>query len=107
MGNFDSFLFGDIPGAAERRARLDAMVAHAITRSERMSGPAFTPAQKARLLLAGRGDIKRLLDDVEDRRRGFDLTRATAQERQVFVMELHNLRNSFDQGPFGLDPKQA
>ena len=78
--NFDRWLFGDEQSEADRHRHLDGILrskVNAATKSHKL-----TDSQRAKLRLAGRGDIKRFFDQVEDRRPDFEKDR-------------HNFRSGF------------
>ena len=51
----------------------------------------LTPVQKNKLLLAGRRDIKRLLDRIEDEPKTFEHLRTDLTRCQEFLMQLQPL----------------
>ena len=51
----------------------------------------LTPVQKNKLPLAGRRDIKRLLDRIEDERKTFEHLRTDLTRCQGFLMQLQPL----------------
>jgi hypothetical protein len=61
----------------------------------------LTRAQRAKLLLAGRGDIKRFFDQVEDRRREFETERRVYRNGLAALNRLEPYRQVFEDGPFG------
>src|ERR1017187_9349410 len=63
--NFDSWLFPAGYTAGERRKHLDEILQDRVKATVRHHKLSAT--QRAKLLLAGRGDIKRFFDQVEDR----------------------------------------
>ncbi len=65
----DQWVFGRFGGAAGTRTKLDSALALKIDELERLCG--LTESQKKKLLLAGRGDIKRFFDRVEELKRKF------------------------------------
>jgi hypothetical protein len=96
--NFDLWLFDDATESARGRhleqllqARVDAA----------MRGRKLTRAQRAKLQLAGRGDIKRFFDQVEDRRREFETERRVYKNGLAALRRLEPYRQVFQDGPFG------
>jgi hypothetical protein len=53
---------------------------------------ALTPAQERKLLLAGKGDLKRLFDEVADQRRNFELARSNEDRLRDFLRDVAPLR---------------
>ena len=120
---FDQWAFGGFggqPNAAAVRARLDSLLTLMIEDVDRTCG--LSDAQRAKLRLAGRGDLKRFFDRVEEKRRKFqDRTqnpRAGNDINAVF-QEIRPLQAKLQVGLFGdgslfaktirtiLDPKQV
>jgi hypothetical protein len=64
---FDQLLFGRFGGAGVYRNRLESALSLKLDDVERITG--ITPSQKRKLLLAGRGDIKRFFDKVDEAKR--------------------------------------
>ena len=69
---FDQWVFGNmgVANAGVARNKLDSLLTLNVDDLERTCG--LTPVQKKKLLLAGRGDIKRFFDRIEDMRKKFD-----------------------------------
>jgi hypothetical protein len=96
---FDLTLFGttgDIPSA---RDHLETLLTRKIDGVDRLSR--ITPMQQRKLLLAGRGDIKRLLDRVEDERKKFEKLRTDPARCEEFLEQLRPLSMRLFRGPFG------
>ena len=68
---FDQWVFGNmgVANAGVARNKLDSLLTLNVEDLERTCG--LTPIQKKKLLLAGRGDIKRFFDRIEDMRKKF------------------------------------
>ena len=81
------------------RAYMEALLTKKIDDIDRMSR--LTPVQKKKLQLAGRGDIKRLLDRIEDERKTFEYLRTDLPRIEEFLMRLQPLRLTIRRGPFG------
>jgi hypothetical protein len=98
--NFDRWLFDDDTGDEVSRGRhLERLLqtrVDAATREHKL-----TPAQRAKLHLAGRGDIKRFFDQVEDRRREFETERRVYRNGLAALRRLEPLGQVFRDGPFG------
>lgn len=97
-GNFDQWVFSGLGNAAAGRTRIDAMLALKVDEADRAC--ALTDAQKARLRLLGRGDVKRLFERVEEKRKQFQLVRSDQQKFQNFYQEIQPLQQAFQSGPF-------
>jgi len=65
----DNWVFGRFGGSAAARSRFDSALALRIDDLDRAVG--VTDAQRRKLTLAGRGDIKRIFDRVEELKRKF------------------------------------
>jgi hypothetical protein len=61
----------------------------------------LTPVQEEKLRLAGRGDIKRFFDQVEEKRQEFERSRTDFRRCQAFARELGPLRLASKNGPLG------
>jgi hypothetical protein len=96
--SFDRWIFGSTGDAKSGRAYLEALLQSKINDVNKVRG--LTPAQKKKLLLAGRGDIKRLFDRIEEERKEFALVRTDAAHCERFFRELNPLRVTMRQGPF-------
>jgi hypothetical protein len=98
----DQMLFGSSRTEAARASDLESILEARIASAER-DRPLSDP-EKKKLQLAGRGDIKYLLDRVEEVRAildGNDRVRIALDDYQQLVNELRPLRATFSQGPFG------
>jgi hypothetical protein len=80
---FDQRVSGRVPGINEVRDRYESALKSRIDRTVRLYG--LSEAQKKKLQLAGRGDIKRLLDRVEDTRKKARMSARDADEFQAVV----------------------
>ena len=78
---------------------MESLLTNKIDDIDRMSR--LTPVQKKKLQLAGRGDIKRLLDRIEDERKTFEHLRTDLPRIEEFLMRLQPLRLTIRRGPFG------
>ncbi len=97
--NFDRWIFGDID-ERERIERLEVMLAGNIERAARYNG--LTPAHRARLLLAGRGDLKRFFDRVAEKRAEFEVARKDTRAGLRLLQQLYPEQSDYQKGPFGL-----
>lgn len=98
---FDLHLFGSTGDAQSARAYLRKLLTGKIDVIDGTSR--LAPAQRKKLLLAGRGDIERLLEKVEDERKTFEQLNTDLNRCQKFLMELEPLRRMIRRGPFGPD----
>ena len=80
---FDHWASGGVPGINEVRDRYESALKSRVDRTVRLYG--LSEAQKKKLQLAGRGDIKRLLDRVEDTRKKARMPARDADEFQAVV----------------------
>ena len=97
--NFDRWLFGDEQSAADRHRHLDGILrskVNAATKTHKLTG-----SQRAKLRLAGRGDIKRFFDQVEDRRPDFEKDRHNFRAGFAALQRLNPLAQVYSEGPFG------
>jgi hypothetical protein len=88
--NFDRWVFGNAVNAGQGRARLDNMLRMQIAEVDR--GYSLTDAQKTKLELAGRGDIKRFFEAVDEKRRRFRTVQTDQQKFMAFYQELQPLQ---------------
>jgi hypothetical protein len=96
--SFDQCLFGTTGDTKSGHVYLESLLRRRIDDLDRMRG--LTPAQKKKLFLAGRGDIKRLFDLIEEERKEFEQVRTDADRCERFFRELQPLRLTIRQGPF-------
>jgi hypothetical protein len=96
---FDLTLFGTTGDTPSAQAHLESLLSRKIDEIERLSP--MTPIQQKKLLLAGRGDVKRLLDRVEDQRKTFDKLREDPARCEEFLEQLRPLSTQIFRGPFG------
>jgi hypothetical protein len=73
-GSFEQSVFGQATNSAGARTRLDAILRQKVDAIDRICG--LTDVQKQKLQLAGRGDVQRLFERVEDLRPKFQQTKA-------------------------------
>jgi len=97
----DQMLYGrfGVGGAGVARNKLDSALALRIDDVDRICG--VTEAQKKKLQLAGRGDIKRFFDRVEETKRRFE----SAKNNQFnnIWQEIQPLQTELNSGLFGDD----
>jgi hypothetical protein len=95
---FDDWALGGAAGAKRFRDHLETMLRKRIGQVEQMF--LLTPAQRQKLTLAGHGDIKRLLETVEDARRDFDLASGDVTRLSEIRKNLRVLDVAVSYGPF-------
>ncbi len=97
--NFDRWLFDDGRSEGERQRHLEAILQSKVALAA--SAHQLTGPQRAKLRLAGRGDIKRFFDQVEDRRSAFEIDRQSFKTGLAALRRLDDLSQSYHEGPFG------
>jgi hypothetical protein len=97
--NFDRWLFGDDQSEEARKTHLGEVLEARIDAFERRH--LLTDKQRAKLRTAGRGDIKRFFDEVQNRRRAFEKERQTYRTGRVALARLAPLSELYQEGPFG------
>jgi hypothetical protein len=97
--NFDRWMFADAPSEADRRKHLEDALEAQIDRAALHHK--LTAPQRAKLRLAGRGDIKRFFDQVEERRAQFELARKSYKAGRAALLQLAPLTQVYQEGPFG------
>ncbi len=96
---FDLNVFGSHADVEPSKARLKVTLANRI--GEIDWDTPLTPTEKQKLLLAGHGDIKRLLDKIEAQRIRFEGLRTDLDQCQELLVEVLPLKMSIVPGPFG------
>jgi hypothetical protein len=96
---FDQWVFNRQGGAASARSRLETMLALHIDELNRACG--LSPAQVRKLQLAGRGDVKRFFDRVEEAKRRF-LVSPNNPNNNIWN-EINPLQTAINVGLFGED----
>jgi hypothetical protein len=97
--NFDRWLFADERSESERWRHLDDILqakVEAVGREHKLTDP-----QRAKLRLAGRGDIKRFFDRVEDARIAFEVERQSFRTGHPALLRLEPLSQIYQEGAFG------
>jgi hypothetical protein len=97
--NFDRWLFADGGYEMVRQRHLDDILQDKVEAAARKHK--LTEAQRAKLRVAGRGDIKRFFDQVEDRRREFERDRRSFKTGLAALGRLTPLSRIYQEGPFG------
>jgi hypothetical protein len=97
--NFDQWVFGGRGNASVIRRRFDSQLILQVDEIERMCG--ISEVQKKKLQLAGRGDIKRLFDRVEELRKKFQLVKNDQNKFNEFWQDVQPFQVVFSRGAFG------
>ena len=97
--NFERWLFADEQTEGARQSHLDDLLRAKIENAYREHN--LTWPQRAKLQLAGRGDIKRFFDQVADKRNAFEIERKTFDTGLAALRRLDPLVQIYQQGPFG------
>jgi hypothetical protein len=96
--SFDRWLFGSTGDVESGHSYMESILKRKIVELDQMRR--LTVAEKKKLLLAGRGDIKRLFDRIEEERKEFELVRMDTDQCERFLLDLSPLRVTIHQGPF-------
>ena len=96
-GNFDRWLFGEELGRGPERHLEEILLTRVRTAAREHD---LSDAQRMKLQLAGRGDIKRFFDQVEDRRLEFEKARKSFRTGLAALQRLDDLSLIFRMGPF-------
>jgi hypothetical protein len=99
--NFEQAVFGDDREEEAQRARLRKILAEQIERAARYNR--LTPGHRAKLRLAGEGDMKRFFDHVAAKRREFEVARKNLNAGVRFLRGLYPEQADYFRGPFGAD----
>ena len=98
---FDQWVFGNIgmANAGAARTKLESLLSLNVEDLERTCG--LTPVQQKKLLLAGRGDIKRFFDRVEDLRKKFDKVKNDQNQFGLMWQDIQTLQSAYQAGVLG------
>lgn len=96
---FDQWVFGQRGNAALGKTRLESALLVQIENIDRLC--TLTEEQRQKLRLAGRGDIKRLFDRVEQLRKKFQLVKTDQNKINEFFQEVQPFQAALKRGPFG------
>src|SRR5271157_2788461 len=96
---FDQWVFGGPRNSRAGRNKLDSLLALQVDDVARMC--TLSEAQKKKLLLAGRGDIKRFFDKVEEKRKKFEKVKQDRTKIGEIYQELVPLQTALNSGLFG------
>jgi G3E family GTPase len=97
--NFDHWLFHDERSEEDRHRHLDLILQSKLNAAAR--DHKLTDSQRAKLQLAGRGDIKRFFDQVENRRQDFEKNRQSFRTGLAALQRLEPLVQIYREGAFG------
>jgi hypothetical protein len=98
--NFDRWVFAEGGNNALAAQRILNDLLRGKVESAAREGK-LTRTQQAKLLLAGKGDIKRFFDQVEERRVEFEKERKTFQTGFAALRRLEPVSKVYQEGPFG------
>lgn len=96
--NFDQWLYQEFRNAAGGRSRLESLLAlriEAVAQACELSDE-----QRQKLQLAGRGDIKRFTDRVEELRRKFQAVKTDQNRIQELLRDMQPYQTTIRNGPF-------
>jgi hypothetical protein len=95
--NFDRWLFGQQSAEVPKKHLEEILLTRVRTaaRDHRLN-----QQQTAKLQLAGRGDIKRFFDEVENKRKHFEIERKTFTRGAAALRGLEPLSRVYQRGPF-------
>jgi hypothetical protein len=99
--NFDRWLFADERSQEERRRHLEEILDAKILLADLEHKLTLTAQQQSKLRVAGRGDIKRFFDQVEDKRAQFETERQKYKTGLAALRRLAPIRQIYTEGPFG------
>jgi len=96
---FDQWVFGGPRNSRAGSSKLDSLLTLQVDDVARMC--TLSEAQKKKLLLAGRGDIKRFFDKVEEKRKKFAKVKNDQTKFNEIYQELVPLQAALNSGLFG------
>lgn len=99
--NFNMWVYGNSRDANTARTRLETQFKLKIDELARVAN--LTDAQKKKLELAGRGDVKRFFDLVEEKRKGFKAVQNDQNKFNDFYQELRTVQLKLNSGLYGPD----
>jgi hypothetical protein len=97
--NFDQWVFQNQGNAQNGRKRIEQMLTLRTEEIDRVCG--LSEGQKKKLQLAGRGDIKRFFDRVEDARKVFQAVKHDQNKFQEIWQHIQPLQTELSAGLFG------
>jgi hypothetical protein len=96
---FDQWVFGGGKNLATVRASTDSLLTMQIEEIDRACG--LTEAQKQKLRLAGKGDLKRFFDVYDEKKRKFQTLKSDQNRINEVFQEIQPLQASIASGLFG------
>ena len=96
--NFDMWLFGGGRNSQAAQTRLESILSLEVDRLDKNCS--MTDTQKKKLMLAGRGDIKRFFDKVAEKKRKFDQLKNDQNRVGEIFQEIQPLQMTFNAGIF-------
>jgi hypothetical protein len=96
---FDLEVFGSTGDAETAREFMKVLLGNKISQSD--GKHRWSPLEKKKLELAGHGDIKRLLDRIEEERKTLEGVPIVPGQTWEFQRRLRSLRMEIRRGPFG------
>jgi hypothetical protein len=96
---FDNIVFGNVRGPSAAVSRFQKLLEMQIDEVDRACN--LSDGQKTKLQLAGRGDIKRYFDRIDEKRRQFQDVKNDMNKFAVFQQELQPLRVDGNSAMFG------
>ena len=97
--NFDQWLYRDLQNAAGARSRLDALLL--LRLDNIVQACSLSDPQRQKLQLAGRGDINRFFEHIEELHRKFQLVKTDQNRIGEILQEMQPLQMLFQVGLFG------
>lgn len=99
--NFESWIYGNVTNGESGRDRLESLLALHLVQVEQSCS--LSEAQKKKLMMAGRGDLKHFLDRVAEARKVFELLRRDQNRMGEINQETQPLAATFNAGLFSQD----
>ncbi len=96
--NFDRWIFGEDATEKSRSDHFRELLLGKI--GQALGEGQLTAEQQAKLILAGRGDIKHFLDIIEERRVEFESARKEFRAWLKFLREIEPISKTYQAGPF-------
>jgi len=97
--NFDMWVFGNRGNAAAARTRLDSLLLLKIDSVEQNCN--LAEGQRGKLILAGKGDIKRFFEHVEELRKKFQKLKTDQNRVNEIAQAARPFQTAVNSGPFG------
>ena len=97
--NYNMWVYGNSRDAKTARTRLETQFKLQVDELARVAK--LTEAQKKKLEVAGRGDMKRFFDIVEEKRKGFKAVQNDQNKFNEFYQELRTVQTKMNAGLYG------